>query len=57
MSYWKPLWTECTLDLAMEEVGITAPRDMVLEDLFKAGWMYDETADTLTYDDGDECAP
>lgn len=45
MSYW-----HFGLKKAMSDCGIVIDRQSVIDELFKAGWQYDESKDTLEYE-------
>lgn len=46
MSFW-----EHGIDNAMKDVGVSASKETVINELFKAGWDYDEKIDTIIFND------
>lgn len=38
------------IESAIKDVGIVLPKDVVIEQLFRAGWDYDEYGDKLTWE-------
>jgi hypothetical protein len=48
LSYWKD-WPGCTLQQAKTDIGITCEDVSVIEQLYKAGWIYDEKLNRVRY--------
>lgn len=49
MQYWPKKSPALGLDAAIRDIGITDPQSDVINELWKAGWVYEEPTGTLRY--------
>ena len=49
MSYWPKRHPKFDFDHAIKDIGITDDKITVIHELWRAGWNYNETKETLTY--------
>ena len=49
MQYWPRRMPAFNLDKAIEDIGVTATREQVINELHKAGWRYEEPTGILRY--------
>ncbi len=51
LNYWTPMYPELNIDAALIDIGITDPKSDVIEELEKAGHLFDEATGLLTWSD------
>jgi hypothetical protein len=49
MNFWTPRFPQMGFDVAIRDCGITDAKNDIVNELFKAGWNYDEATGLLNY--------